>query len=89
MLGADERAYFVRKWNQVISPQCNCNFLLNAIAKMHRNVVLALLASCCTTLRPVPVVTTALSCINASSRMSQGVDAVFQPIVGALIWRGL
>lgn len=31
MLGADERAYFVRKWNQVIPPWCNRKFLLNVI----------------------------------------------------------
>jgi len=58
-------------------------FLLNTITRMHCNAALALLCG------NVPVVTSALSCINASSRMLQGVDAVFQPIVGALSRRGL
>ncbi len=64
-------------------------FLLNAITKC--TAMLPLLCWHLAALRcgSEPVVTTALSCINASSRMLQGVDAVFQPIVGALSRRGL
>lgn len=60
--------------------------LLNAITK--HTAMLPLLCWYFAALR-CGNVTTALSCINAGSWMLQGVDAVFQPIVGALSQRGL
>ena len=60
--------------------------LLNAITK--HTAMLPLLCWHPAALRRGNV-TTALSCINAGSWMLQGVDAVFQPIVGALSQRGL